>query len=121
MPYGVLICKPGVQEIGLWLAPQLPPIVAPALSLDEEELHNGKVTPKEIMIVPMTNGATVNGNDLELVIFAHNFPKRVENLEERKKQILVGIESLMSGEVRKVTVAVCIITAPMAYGEFRLR
>jgi hypothetical protein len=119
MPYALLLVKPGrgLEELGQKLALELPNIIAPALSLGERELHDGKVTPNEIMVWLVFGQETVNGKDLELLVAAHNFPERVANIEDRKEQILAGIRTFLADYDRNVTGAVCVFPTPMAYGE----
>lgn len=119
MPCALLLVKPdrGLEEIGEKLALELPEIIAPALSLGKRELHDGKVTPAEIMVWPVFGQNTVNGKDFELLIAAHDFPERAANIEERKEQILAGIRKFLCNYDRNVTGAVCLFPTQMAYGE----
>lgn len=121
MPYGVLIASsPELFQVACHIAKELPDFVAPALSLEDRDLHNGKITPKEIMIIPVLGNTAVNGKDLELIVIAHDFPERLANAEERKDEILNGIRLLTCQNICDSSVAVCLILTHMSYGEFRI-
>lgn len=121
MPYGVLLIK-SAELLGAanYAAGQLPEIVAPALSLEGRKLHDGKIGPNEVMIIPVLCSNAVNGKDLELIVIAHDFPERRANIEERETLIHDGLRSLLCRNVFDVTVGVCLILTSMAYGEFRI-
>lgn len=122
MPYGVLIASsPELFQVACHIAKELPDFVARALSLEDRDLHDGKITPKEIMIIPVLGNNAVNVKDLELIVVAHDFPERLENAEERKEQILKGIRHLTCGDICDSSVAVCLILTHMSYGEFRIK
>lgn len=121
MPYGVLIASsPELFAIACRVAGNIPDIVAPALSLEDRDLHNGKITPKEIMIMPILGSATVNGKDLELIVVAHDFPERVENADDRQGEILKGVHGLLYGSFTNMSVGVCLILTHMSYRGFEI-
>jgi hypothetical protein len=120
MPLTVLQYKidRGLKELAEKLAETLPSIVAPNLSLSERDLHDGKLTPDEIMVwCRESKKADQNGKDLEIIVFAHDFPERRENLEARKDTIIEGVRKFLSDYDRNVTAAVWVLLAPTAYGE----
>lgn len=121
MPYVDVILKPGEGQSVLQdvLNRELPDIVAPALSLDDQPLHEGRVTPSEIMVTSKI-AETTNGKDIEIRILAHNYRRRVKTSERRKNQIIEGVKKSLAGSRKGLTVAVCLVLSHMAYGEFEL-
>ena len=86
----------GLMDLANELAENLPGIVAPNLIVPERPRHDGEVLPEDI-IVKIIQGGThdVNCKDIEIVIFAHDFPERKANLEERKEEILKGVRAFI--------------------------
>ena len=121
MPVASLRHKHGRQlgELAAKLAETLPDIIAPALNVEGRELHDGKVTADEIDVrCEEGQAADVNAKDLEIMIFAHDFPERSANLEDRKKLILEGVLAFLADWDRNVTGFVWVILAPTAFGSF---
>ncbi|MEJ0053291.1 MAG: hypothetical protein WDN10_00990 [bacterium] len=121
MPVGSVRHKHGrgLGELAAKLTEALPGIVAPALSIEGREIHDGKVTPDEIIIrCEEGTGADANAKDLEIMIFAHDFPERSANLEDRKKIVLEGVLAFLADWDRNVTGFVWVILAPTAFGSF---
>ncbi|MEW6617375.1 MAG: hypothetical protein AB1333_03065 [Patescibacteria group bacterium] len=108
-----------LEEVVEKLSKALPKIVAPNLNLSEYERLAGGVLPEDI-IVRCTKGGKMDTNekDIGIIIFAHDFPERKENLEERKDAIIKGIhEFLATNYERNVSGFVWILLAPSAFGQ----
>ena len=108
----------GLKELAETLAKALPRIVAPALNLPERKGLDGLVTPSDIIVWCVEGGQTdVNTKDLEILIWAHDFPERKANLEERKETILKGVRRFLADYDRNVSGFVWILLQPSAYGQ----
>lgn len=87
MPYAFLHIKPDMhghhKEEVANLRRELPAILAEELTV-EGPIHEGGLTPAEIVIWPVGDGSVINGKDIEIVVFAHPFVKRLQNIEDRK-------------------------------------
>lgn len=107
----------GLKELAESLAKELPGIVAPALTLPEQERLEGQVTSGDIIVWCVEGGqADVNTKDLEILIWAHDFPERKKNLDERKDSILQGVRRFLDDYDRNVSGFVWILLQPTAYG-----
>ena len=107
----------GLKELAENLAKALPDIVAPALTLDKRENLDGKVTSNDIIVWCVEGGqADVNTKDLEILIWAHDFPERKANLDERRDTILKGVRAFLADYDRNVSGFVWILLQPTAYG-----
>ncbi len=107
-----------LRDLAEKLSQELPAIVAPALTLSDRERLDGQVTPEDIIVhCVKSNDADVNNKDLEIVIWAHDFPERKANLEERKDAIIKGIHEFLRDWDRNVSGFVWILLQPTAFGE----
>ena len=91
----------GLEEIAERLAQQLPYIVSDALDVpgNSEE----RLTPDEIDIRVSESGKLfINAKDLEMVVIAHDYPERTENIEARKDLILGGVRRFLADYDRNV-------------------
>jgi len=91
----------------------LRPVVAEEISADEAD---ARLKPEDILIwgSRVTEMDEAHDVDLQIVIFAHDYPSRKANLEERRKRIQERMLCESGG--RK---AYCwIILAPTSYGTF---
>lgn len=114
MPLALLQYKKGreLTELAENLAKRLPEIVAPALTVPAAQL-----TPDDVTVWCVEGGsADVNSDDLEILIWAHDFPERKETLEERKELVLKGIRRFLIDYRRNVSGFVWILLQPTAYG-----
>lgn len=108
----------GLEELAENLAIELPDIVAPNLTLSERERLDGQVAPEDI-IVRCVEGtkSDVNCKDIEITIWAHDFPGRKVNLEERKDAIIGGIHQFLADYDRNVSGFVWVLLQPTALGQ----
>lgn len=104
----------GLNEIAEKLAKELPALVAPTLSAPPD----GNLVPGDIEVW-CTEGSTadVNTKDLEIIIWAHEYPERRANLEERKDVIVKGVRTFLADYDRNVSGFVWILLQPTAFGE----
>ncbi|MBI2003668.1 MAG: hypothetical protein HYS78_01690 [Parcubacteria group bacterium] len=108
----------GLKELAERLSKELPAIVAPVLTLSDRERLDGQVTPEDIIVWCVEGSkADVNSKDLEIIIWAHDFPERKANLEERKDAIIKGIHQFLADWDRNVTGFVWVLLQPTAFGE----
>jgi|GEM_PF-1653250 len=121
MPYVFLHISPVKhQELTKaipFLRRELPGIIAEELSV------NGGLTASEIMVWPSDSEKmfAVNGKPIEIIIFAHPFPERAQNVEERKESIIRRVREGLDEKGEYVSFGVCIMLVPMAYGESEVR
>jgi len=107
-----------LKEIAENLAKELPAIIAPNLTVSNRERHNGQVTTDDIIVWVVEGGkADVNSKDLEIIIWAHDFPERSANLEERKDTIIKGILEFLRDYDRNVSGYVWVLLQPTAFGQ----
>ncbi len=119
MPLTILQYKPdrGLKELAEKLAQALPEIVAPQLTLAGHERHEGQVTSADIIVRCVEGGkADVNTKDLEIMIWAHDFPERASNLEDRKNAIIKGIRAFLADYDRNVSGYVWVLLQPTVFG-----
>lgn len=108
----------GLNQLVEKLAQKLPSIVAPNLTLPEHERLDGQVLPDDIIVRCVGgNKADVNTKDIEIIIWAHDFPERKANLECRKDAIVLGVQRFLSDYDRNVSGFVWILLQPTAFGE----
>jgi hypothetical protein len=120
MPLVLLQYKPELKGVAKKLAHELPYIVASNLTLSKRKRHDGQVAPEDIMIWCSERGkADVNGKGLEIIIFAHDYPKRKKNLEARKDQIVACVRKRLIVHNSYSTGIGCVwvLLMPTAYGE----
>ncbi|MGC9611010.1 MAG: hypothetical protein ABSE68_02205 [Minisyncoccia bacterium] len=99
---------------------------AKALSIPGTE---GELTAKDIEVEVREFGKyDINQADVEIIVFANEYPERLENLEERRKQMGKDIyswlgepsfESPMWLAIKKVSIWIPLVRGG-AYGEFTL-
>jgi len=122
MPLVELRYKPDcdLEDVVSLLALALPHIVAPHLSLPEREALDGLVSSKDIIVrCSRSSKVDVNSKDLEILIFAHDFPERKANLEKRKDAIIAGIREFLTNydPNLKISGFVWVWLVPTAFGE----
>lgn len=96
----------------------LPEIVASALTVPDSD---GALTKDDIEIRVSDIGSfDISTKDLEVVIFAGDYPKRRANLDQRRERIIRGIKALSNPEgiVETVSGFVWVILSPNSFGEF---
>lgn len=107
-----------LEEVVEKLAKALPGIVAPNLNLSECERLTGGVTPEDIIVRCIKGGKMdTNSKDIEIIIFAHDFPERKQNLEERKDAIIKEVRQFLKNYNRSISGFVWILLAPSAFGQ----
>jgi hypothetical protein len=94
----------------------MPQIVADALSAPAD--HDGELGPEDVNVWEMPMAAIAYGDicncDLEIVIFAHNFPSRMANIDERRQQIIDKVRLILQ---KGTTFFVRVICSPTSWGE----
>ena len=118
MPLVILRYKPrripgeAVQK----LAQALPAIVAEALDIPENK--DARLTPGEVEVwVEESHKFDSNPKDLQIVVFAHDYPERRPNLEVRKNAILGGVGAFLSDYDYNASWFVWVLLSQSAYGE----
>ncbi len=103
----------GLNKIAEKLAKELPALIAPRLSVPPD----GLLTSDDIEVW-CTEGspADVNTKDLEIIVWAHDYPERKANLEESKDVIVNGVRAFLADYDRNVTGFVWILLQPTAFG-----
>jgi hypothetical protein len=100
------------------LTEALPGIVATHLSVEGAKHHKGKVMSTDVVVeVNVGSPMDKNAMDIHIVIFAHNFPKRVVTAEQRKERIVNDIQKFLS-RYQALDVFVWINLLPTNYGCF---
>ena len=122
MPVAVLQFNPNrIPEVeAARLARELPDIIAPNLNLPEKVRHDGQVTPEDIIVwCDPGHALDVNTKDIEILIWAHDFPERRENIEDRKEAILDGVRASLAhvDYKRKIDGYVWILLQSTAFGQ----
>jgi len=97
------------------LAKKLPIIVAKALNVPGTK---GTLKPEEIEVKVESFGPLdVHTKNIEIIIWANDYPERRENLNERRKQIVAEIGKFFSS-TPEITGFVWVLLQPGSYGEF---
>lgn len=103
----------GLTEIAEKLAKELPVFVAPTLSVPGD----GQLSLDDIEVwVTEGSPADVNTKDLEIIIWAHEYPERKANLEERKDVIVKCVRTFLADYDRNISGFVWILLQPTAFG-----
>lgn len=117
MPEIELRYRPDNGMIAGIVAHALPEPVASALHIDGKGDGSGGVDPASCFVkISESSLADVHVKDLEIKIYAHDFPERKENLEERKNGILRALQGILEEYKWDVSVRVLVYLVPMAYG-----
>lgn len=119
MPVALLQYKADreLKELAEALAKALPDIIAPNLTLPKRELLDGQVNSDDIKVYCVEGTrADVNTDDLEIMIWAHDFPERKANLDDRKDAIIKGVHQFLADYDRNVSGFVWILLQPTAFG-----
>ncbi len=112
----------GLENLAAGLAKELPGLVAPSLTFSERERHEVWVATEDITVhcVEGTE-ADVNAEDLEIIVWAHDFLERKVNLEERKDAIVDGVRKFLQDHSHDVpgyvSGFVWILLQPTAFGQ----
>jgi hypothetical protein len=92
-------------------------------ALVAKHLHappDGNLTPEEVTVWDLTEGYPrgVHSKDVEIVIFAHHFPERVADIEQRTQQIINQLAEWMpAGTTFSVLVSLGLLTWGEAVGK----
>ncbi len=125
MPLVLLQYRPnlGLTNMATELAEELPKIVAPALNINGRENLNGRVLPEDVTVWLVPGGEhDQNVKDLEIMIWAHDFPERKMTLEVRKNEVIEGVQRFLDDRLgRPVSGFVWILLQPSAYGQFEIQ
>ena len=98
------------------LARALPEIVAQALNVEENE--HARLTVADIEVRVQESGPyDFNVKDLEIIIWANDYPERLVNLDERKETILKGVREFLRDFDRNLSGFVWVLLQPTAFGE----
>lgn len=119
MPYVILKYKPGrgLECLARDLADKLPEIVALALTIPDRKRDEGQVTPEDIIVSCEEGGpADVNSQHFVIFIFAHEFPERKANLEERKDAITKDVRRFLNDPNHHLPGFVWVFLGPTAFG-----
>ncbi len=117
MPLVVVARNPHVIKDDLLsvITQSLPFIVANALNCEDE---GGHLTSTDIEIWAQDFGPhDVNTKDLEIIIWASQYPRRLENLEERKGRIINEIRNIRDAVGCFFTGFVYVLLQPASFGE----
>ena len=122
MPLVVLTYKPDhlSEEIIRRLVPELTHAVADALDVPGN--LEARLTPDDIEVyVAQSQSLDFNTKDLEILIWAHQYPERLQNLEERKDKILAKVHQVLEIEDFNpgITGWVWILLQPTAFGKIK--
>ena len=96
----------------------MPKIVSQALDVSENEGAAGKLTQDDIEVrCTQRSLIDINSKDIEIVIWAHDFPSRRSNLEQRKEEILRGVRLVIIASARTdISGYVWVLLQPTAFG-----
>jgi hypothetical protein len=96
------------------LIDQLPKIIATALDTPPD----GALTEKEVSVwadaVTPFPPHDISRHDISILIFAHNYPGRMANLDDRRKQITEECAMLLP---KGTTLSVWVLCMPSSWGE----
>lgn len=107
----------GLEEITERLALELPRIVSGAL--DVPDRSDARLTPDDIEIRVSESGKLdVNAKDLEIIVFAHDYPERTQYIEARKDRIIAEVHRFLADYDRNVSGWVWILPQQLsAFGQ----
>jgi len=91
------------------VSPMIQQIIAEELSVTSKKLK-----PNEVNVLPITCLDTMTKNSVVMVIFAHNYQKRIIRHEAIRKKIWARVRELIPG---KLGFDVSLILAPISWGE----
>lgn len=100
------------------LSKEMPGIVARAL--DVEENPDARLTPDDVEVHVQKSGEfDTNTKDLEIVIWANEYPERLRNLDERKDRMVKEVRAFLVEyrSIRNISGFVWILLQPAAFGE----
>lgn len=108
----------GDRELGpiaKQLAGELPELVARTLSVPDNEKARLEADDIEVH-VRQTTSFDVNTKDLEIIIWANEYPERLANLDFRKEVILHGVREFLRDYDRNLTGFVWVLLQPGSFG-----
>lgn len=112
--------KPDMLKVVRVLTPRLPGIIAQGLNIPNREDKQGRVTPDDIIIHCTENGELdINTKDIEITVYAHSFPERLVNFEERKDSIMKYIDNVLRQYAPNVSGFVWIFLLESEFGKFK--
>ncbi|MDP2789790.1 MAG: hypothetical protein Q8O51_01545 [bacterium] len=108
---------PDIPDLEVYaVAQRLKWLVAKHLSAPAD---GGELRPDEVEVdVHERNHLDIAGKDIQIVVFAHDYPSRKQNLEQRKDLMLEDLKGFINS---KYSVFLWILLCPSAYGEFAAR
>ncbi|MBU6388409.1 hypothetical protein KGQ72_00800 [Patescibacteria group bacterium] len=126
MPLVILKYNPNLRVGAVFLS-ELTNKLTEAVSgaLDVPEREDARLTKGDIEVWVQESGShDISTRDLEIVVWAHQYPERLANLEERKEQILRELRTFLAenGDLaeHKTTPSgfVWVLLQPTAFGTF---
>lgn len=106
------------DEMTAVLSRALPELVANALSVPNSD---GELTKDDIEVEVRDIGSLdVSTKDVEVIIWAGDYPERSINLDDRREQIIKGIKFLSDPGIPSGIVSgfVWVMLSPSSFGEF---
>ena len=119
MPLVVVKHKAGrmLDDMLADLADALTEIVADALHTPENK--GGELSPNDIEVWVQESGKhDIDTKDLEIIIWANEYPNRLANLVDRKDRIVRAMRKFLADYDRNLSGFVWVLLQPAAYGEF---
>ena len=117
MPLVVVARNPKVISDRLLsvITKNLPSIVASALDCDDE---GGSLTSRDVEVWVQDFGPNdINTKDLEIVVWANQYPQRLRHLNARRADIVSEIRSIRGAARSNFTGFVWVLLQPASFGE----
>jgi len=98
------------------LAPALTIFISGALDIPENK--DARLKPEDIEVrVTHPHEFNTNAKDLEIMIWAHEYPERSQNIEERKDKIVADVRRFFADYDYNITGWVWILLQPTSFGK----
>lgn len=105
------------EEIVAKLAKRLTELISEALDVPENQ--SARLHPEDIEIfVTPSQKLDLNTKHLEIMVWAHQYPERLLNLEDRKDKVLYGVKAFLAMCDLDVSGWVWILLQPTSFGAF---
>lgn len=118
MPLRLLTHKAGRVNSDMLgkLAQTLPSIVASALHVEENP--DAHLSADHIAVRVQESGPfDVNVVDLSIIVWAHDYPERLANRDERRQKIVDEVHEFLADYDRNLSGSVWLLLQPGSYGE----
>lgn len=87
-------------------------------ALDVPKNPNARLTYRDIEVSLVKHGKLdPNTKDLEVMVWAHSYPERLRNLEERKDEIVAKVKKYLKKNRWKAEGWVWVLLQPSAFGK----